>query len=234
MKKFILLFVITILFSCSISKNDKMSTISGNTYIGKNSQERLNFADGKFTLRGITEFIDTLSYGTYTLDNNIITINSNKKLFTDYFEIEVNESFSGSKDSIYVSVDNFINGLYDYENNYAPYLYFNFNSYSIKNEFEESIQFAESIYLANKRSLSKFNLNIIPNLFVYPEKTSGKVFHTYFHEVKSRDNNTFKIKIKGLEEKIFALRIFDGDFIKILNNDTLLWNNELYIKNFRQ
>lgn len=142
-----------------------------------------------------SDFIDTLSYGKWIAEDNMLLLYSDKKISPDDFNMEVEESFSGSIDSIYICVENRPEGLYNYDNTFTPYTYFNVERNFVNDEFDRSSQFVKNISLPNSHLLSVFNLILSPNLIIYPEKVSGRAFRTSFYKVKSYKNNTFKIKI---------------------------------------
>lgn len=227
--KYITILLIGFLFSCSICKKNKAIKISG-SFIGKESQETIVFDNESFMLLSPSDFIDTLSYGKWIAEDNMLLLYSDKKISPDDFNMEVEESFSGSIDSIYICVENRPEGLYNYDNTFTPYTYFNVERNFVNDEFDRSSQFVKNISLPNSHLLSVFNLILSPNLIIYPEKVSGRAFRTSFYKVKSYKNNTFKIKITEFNSIFFAYRRFNGDYIKIINSDTLLWDNEIYIK----
>lgn len=229
MNKYILLLLIVSFTSCSVFQGPE--NISGSSYMGKDSQESIEFNNDKFILRGFSDFIDTLSYGTWKKEGNMLVLDSDKKICSDFFDVEVQESFSGSKDSVYISIENKPDGLTDAADVFTPYLYYHVNRFFSYNQGNESIPFIRNITLLNEPSLLEFNLTIIPNLAIYDMKISGKAFVTYKYQIKSPKNNTFKIRILDFDKRYFAYRRFKGEYVKVIDKNTLLWDNELYIRN---
>lgn len=201
------------------------------SYRGKDSQESIIFnSDNSFTLLSFSEFTDTLSYGKWKALNNFIELNSDSKILKEYYYVKVEESFSRSKDSIYISIENRLDGLIDYDEVFTPYLYFNVDRYLASGGFEAGEQFIQDISFLNKNKPLKFTLNIIPNLFIYPEKISVRGFKTVPYEIKNFENNTYKITIVDFDKKHFAYRQLKGDYMRIVDKDTLFWNNEIYVR----
>lgn len=227
--KYLLAILICFLFGCSTKYNYKYDTKIDGTFVGNNSNNILTFKNNDYVLLSTSNFTDTISYGKWYSENNFITLKSDLSMLKNIFNIKIDESLSTNRDSIYFSIENDLNGLYDYEDNYYPYLYFSVNRYFSDGSYNESKPFINKISLANK-SIIKFNITIVPNLFVYPEVVSGQAFKTYLYEIKTKGNNNFKIKILDFKDKCFSYKAFQSEYIKIISNDTLMWDNEYYIK----
>lgn len=229
MKYFILLIFGVFLFSCSASKSTDLSVVG--TFRGDSSQEFIAFdKDSTFLMESFSEFTDTLSFGVWKVENGFIKVTSDNSIFEEYFPVSVEESFSGLKDSLYISIENKLDGLVDYDGIFEPYLYFNVDRYFTDKGFKESEQFIETISVSNIKPILEFNINIIPNLYVYPEKISGKALKTIPYRPKSSKSNTFKIKILNFDKKYFAYRQLMEDYIKILDKNTLYWNGEKFVR----
>ena len=85
MNKYILLLLIVSLTSCSVFQGQK--NISGSSYMGKDSQEYIDFDDHGFVLRSFSDFVDTISYGGWKKESNMLVLDSDKKICSDFYFI---------------------------------------------------------------------------------------------------------------------------------------------------
>lgn len=234
MKNIYLLLIVITCYSCAVFRNSNNQIILDKWYTVDAGQDDIMFkSDGTFLFLPSSfdeSGIDTLSYGTWKVDNDFIEITSDSKFFNRIFDAEVKESFSDSKDSIYVYVEDADVGSWDAVETY-PYLVFEvgFTTTDKKNRFEnyfhsDVIKDMAKIHVFDSLNFPEIKIQIYPNIRNYPRKINTEYAHVFSFKRASNSVNTFHVKILDFDYKYFAYNRFNKEYIKIVNQDTLLWD----------
>lgn len=180
-------------------------------YRGGESEERLILKkNGEFLLLSPSyeDFNDSLSYGKWAKNSDMLTLTTSEKLMKDLFETEVVESNSGSPDSIYVYIQNPEVGLTDVDQRFYPYVFYNLQGLRYNGHGFESELFSKKLVLPRNSNIFEFNICIFPNLTVYPLKISTNYLRTYKFKPNDIKCNTYHITIKHFNPRYFSYRRF--------------------------
>jgi len=234
--RYILIIVVLTLSACKISKVEKYQLLNGSFY-NREIQREIHFNRDDFLLSNSSPYdeVDTLSYGSYIIKDNLLELSSSKEIFNDHPKIVVKEFFSGFQDSIYIIIDNPEIGFTVFRDNVEkliPYSSYTFNSHHFNKSYSKSDLFSKRKTIYKNSNISVFSLTIVPNVLVYPSDIYKNTFQTIDYKPKNIANNTFLIKI-DFNWKQFAYKEFRGEYVKIINSDTLMWDNELFIKELK-
>jgi hypothetical protein len=201
MKKIYLFLLVIFCYSCAVFKPKSSQIILDKWYTVDAGQDDIMFkSDGSFIFIPPSfdkSGIDTLSFGTWKIDNDFIEITSDSIFFNVVFDAEIKESFSGSKDSIYVYVEDADVGSWDAVETY-PYLVYDvgFTTTDKKNKFKN---YSHSNVIKNIAKLHVFDslnfpeivIQIYPDIRNYPRKINTEYAHVFSFKRTSNSVNTF-------------------------------------------
>ncbi|PQJ80282.1 hypothetical protein [Polaribacter porphyrae] len=242
-KKIINSILISILIFVFISCNTNkfiLEKIQG-TYIQKeNKRIALNFKDKNFVIvdnfepthLAIQEYkcCDTIAYGDWSLikNQNFISLKTNEVLDTFYLNIDVEEKNTNEKDITFI-IDNPIEKGYKNLNSTKELLY----SISITKQDGEIVEKTSTnkiISISNVNEISMFEITIYPKCNIPLRHLSAKVVYTMPYTVKANNSNVFKVNISDLTYKYLTLKRMNKDYVRVRNNNKLIWDGKEYIK----
>lgn len=239
MKNIYLILMLIIICSCASFKIENKKIILDAWYVVEVEQNKVIFkSDGTFDF--FTPSYDllsldsmTLSYGTWKIEDNLIEISSNPKLFDNQFKVEVKESFSGSKDSIYIYVENeelggmYVNEVFKPYILYEAYIHFYDSYYKSKRGITSDVFSRKTkVYPEENFQIQKIELGIYPNIMSLPRNAEVEYAETISYKIKNNQNNTFHIRIVDFHYNHFSFKRYIGEYIKIIDEDTLIWDGK--------
>ena len=180
---------------------------------------------------------DTISYGKWQIDpKGLIMLTSLEELNTYHLDIEVFESRSYSQDSLYFIIENPIEDYYKKTNRKRRHIEYKIGIGSNKISFDQSFQ--NKRYSTNVFSIAKIdNLNIYSfgiTIIVDPEirlkNLNTMIVNTLYYDIKNTESNVFKINIPDLSFNYLSYKRLNSDYLKIVNNNKLIWDGQEYIK----
>jgi len=241
--KILLYFICTlILIGCKVSVSKYNNYKIQGIYQSEESLKRIEFIEnGNFLIIPYTgdysyepnyPYQDTLSFGNWSIKKDLIILNSSIKLDYAFLEVEVTEAYETSKDNNYVSfiIENKNLG-YTTVDKILPLIY-----YQIHVKFNDGVETTTDLFskefVINKRNrtINEFSIKCFPNVEVYPYNITVNKTNSVNYKLVGNEANLFRIKFKDFNPNYFSYVRLNGDYIKILNNDSLVWNNELFIK----
>ena len=206
-------------------------------YLSKEKQQKIVLdKDNKFYL--ITNFIpiiypalDTITYGSWSIDNNLVVLNTSDKIMSSSLTIQVEESKRNSSDSLYIEIDNPIEKIYQkYNRGSIKDVYYEVFFEPSSDDFNWVSGNLSNKFIFRKNNIDGFNVRILPN----PQISWGSLYYTEFftrfYKVKDKKSNDFKIYIPDLRTEYIAYRRFYNDYVLILDKNRLKWDGDIYIR----
>jgi len=244
-KNLLSLLLLILLVSCSKSVVYKSERIKGKYLQKEQKWIELHFNDNNFVLLdtsreehlSTTDCCDTISYGGWEIDKyGLIKLTTPEELNNYYLDIEVSENRAYSRDSLYFIVENPIEDYYKKTNRKEKYIQYKIDIGSNITSFDQSIH--NKRYSTNVFSIAKVdNLNIYSfeiTVIVDPEirlkYLNTMLVNTLSYDVQSKESNVFRIKIPDLSFNYLSCKRLNGDYLKIVNTNKLIWDGQEYIK----
>lgn len=188
---------------------------------------------------------DTLSYGKWKMDERgFLTLSSHENLGafkisnsvpSIIFEMYVSETVDFSKDSLYFLINNPIEKFYKKNNRITRDIKYSLVIHSNNNDLNDSVLYKKystnEIVIAKSKNLklSTFDLTVFIDCEIDVKNLTTRKIKIYpYHEVKNPKANVFKIDIPELSFGFLSYKRMNGDYIKIINKNKLLWDGKEY------
>jgi hypothetical protein len=175
---------------------------------------------------------DTITYGYWEFDKpNLLKLFSDPKLDLP-LELEVNESTS-STDSIYFVINDLIEEAY--KNDKRPDilygLWIDSDSRLLSHSFVRKHN-TNRITFDNSEGgrIRKFSVTIYPKESFRGRNIGTREATTVEYTVANTTSNVFEIRIPELDKGYLTYLRLNGDYVKIISNDRLIWDNNEYTK----
>ncbi|HWR32681.1 MAG TPA: hypothetical protein VN451_04120, partial [Chitinophagaceae bacterium] len=177
---------------------------------------------------------DTISYGIWTVDKNVILL-STPHLSTDReLELDVNERSSVPTDTIYIYINSPAEMEYQLINKTEKKI-----TYRIRIETGDGSSYYQrrrpsnidsnviKFYKPRGINLKAFSIEIFPNGENEWQQHS-LIFWTKQYKVLNPLSNVFNVDIPGLTWKFLSYRRLTRDFVRILSLDKLEWDGDIF------
>jgi len=234
---FFTLFLFTMI-SCTPSKNISINNFNG-IYINSGDQnEKLILKENSFLQiredkkRDLALFkcCDTLSYGNieYSSKDFLLTLTSVKYLNDEFLNFNVEESQVINQDSVKFIFTNPIENHYKrFNESYRELLY---SVEIVNSDFQDIISDKNPIVISSDNEIKEFQIKIYPkyDIPLYQLETREVKLKTY--KVVNSKANVFKINIPKLDYGYFSFKRLKGDYIKVVNENKLIWDGKTYIR----
>jgi hypothetical protein len=207
-------------------------------YVSSDGQRRLEVKpNGSFNLTYNDEFLANttvwhlkdLGYGQWRKKGEFLIFNSSDDIKSDVLNIIVEEE-SISNDSLKIEIIN----PYESEEGSSPLRIFKYEISLFSPHVNIGDKFvmdkASKSFLVSK----EFNLNgiivyMVPDPFYYPNKLAFNFLSTTYYTVKNPKSNYFKISIPDFTLEYIGYMRFKNEYIKIVDDKTLLVRGERFI-----
>ena len=234
----IILSLILFVTGCYSTSKIKFTGFMVGTFIGKESKERIVLLhDNKYLLLAPKESLfdkqwetDTMSYGFWNIEGDLLVLNSSEGIRGQYLPINIEEAMLQNQDSITVEISN------PYENELPKRIvaknrtvYFQARPFYYAVNFEtgnigfdaksSSIRGGNVIryYGGQNLKINTISVTIIPDSYNYPGNyLAYKLVYTGVYETQSKGSNYFKINIPDFTINYLNYRRFKGEYMKIL------------------
>ena len=187
---------------------------------------------------------DTISYGNWSFEQNLLVLNSSPKILGKVLPIIVKESEIENYDSIKVFITNpfekeLPKTIITLDNkafyNARPFYYVVFlnSTYSTVTIKSDTLGGGKIITYPSKKmpQISNISLMIVPDCLNYPgDYLAYKLVYTTIYKTKNETANYFKISIPSFTDRYLNYMRMKGVYVKIVNNRNLKWNNETFVR----
>lgn len=227
------------IFSCGVKPRNK-NKIEG-IYLNKgNPHLELSFKYGRFLLKDeysqskyTQDCCDTISYGYWQKEyGNFISLTSPEKFRSSYVDILVEEKIDSSVNDIKFIIKNGMEDYYDNARSSERY-----RKYELRINSDYFSKLSEITYDSNIISIDKenllvneFEINILIDKKISLNNLGIEYIHAIPYKVKNNKSNLFIIKIPDLHLSFLSHRRLNQDYVKILNDSTLFWDGDFYLK----
>lgn len=217
--------------SCSVFTTANKTKFIPGTFIDDYESEISFSEDGSYVIKEYLFYkelsqLDTLSFGKWNFEDGFLRLYSDRYFLED-LDISVVESVSGSKDSIYIKLQNENPKYMTKGDTLYPYSFAVFT-----HTLTESQEYGYTTECTLKRmdKLKQFSILLYPNPEVYEAEIDFNTLSAAGYKIKDVQNNTFHVKVKDFNYKKFALKILHGYYVKVVDNDTIIFDNIKYYR----
>lgn len=213
-------------------------------YVGRETHRTINLnIDGSYSIlydKSFSPFLpvaytmDTLSIGTWKLEDNLIVLNSSKKINSNRLKVLVQEEL----------IENFDSILFEIHNPYEDNLISNCSklarvfTYSLSITTNRDVYGPEIKLKENKVCLKKYpnndlvdlNIYIIPDVIYFVSPVAFNYLKTETYKFKNRKSNKIVVTIPNLTWEYFCYERYRDELVKAKKN-TLILRDEKFDKN---
>ena len=241
--KFIKLFFVLFLISACSAVKMLPEQIEGTFLQKENKNIQLRFDQNSFlfidtyqqTHMPPYECCDTIAYGYWELENDgLIKLFSDPKLYLPV-DLQVEESMT-NYDSVYFDISSPIEGYNEGNSgkNKKGIVYHLYIDSDVQKLEYETLRYFDSnrIVLANPNNgkVQKFSIGIYPTYSFRGRNIGAREVLTKEYEVKDPTSNVFEVSVPGFNYGYLTYKRLDGDYVKVINKNRLLWDGQEYIK----
>ncbi|HKG08320.1 MAG TPA: hypothetical protein VKB19_17775 [Pedobacter sp.] len=214
------------------------------TYLRKDLRnEKLIFSGPRFSYempinRHNPEFncCDTITFGTWKQHGkDFIALTSAQFLFEKDLGVDVTESQVGQQDSIRLLVTNLIESQLKFTGNKRDVIYslkiFTPSGSKIINAEPRGSGNSFKFLMGKNEVIEKFYITASPGQAFWGRNKGVESVNTKLYEVRRFSSNYFIVNIPLLTYDFLTYLRLNGDFIKINNNRSLVWDGKIYEKN---
>lgn len=179
---------------------------------------------------------DTITYGNWKLDHNLIYVTSAEFLNTFFVNAQVKEKNTAQVDTLYFTIDNPVEQHYrKYKyNSKSREIYYKISSDGVNTGFLDEI-FAKDfdtnqikVLKPKGAILDKFEIRI------YPKANFGRTLirevSTLEYKIKDKSSNFFEINIPDLDYGYLSYVRLNKDLIRVMSKNELEWDGHTYSK----
>ncbi|MFD2915670.1 hypothetical protein [Psychroserpens luteus] len=231
MKKIILIIVLGILcLSCSINKNAFVGTYynSNDVYIGA-----LKFDNsGHYYLLSYdipTSKIDTLSNGSYKLDNGFLNLSSEIDKYDNEFDTKLFESYNPDISGVKIEiVSPLISELK--EKGLDSSLFFVISGYSNNNFLENSTSNVFELNDVKAESIEEFYVFARIGFMNFLDKRKQLEITTKTLAISNLKNNNFRVEIPKMTNSELRKTILRNHYLKVIDKNQIQWADKVLVK----
>jgi hypothetical protein len=177
---------------------------------------------------------DTITYGNWKLDRNLIYVSSPRFLSTFFVNAQVKEKSAAHGDTLYFTIDNPVE-RHCRENKYKTCdVSYNVAIYLTDSDILDNI-FKEGYY-SNFIKIPKPK-GAMPDKFevhIYPKANFGRTLirevSTLEYKIKDKSSNFFEINIPELDYGYLSYVRLNKDIIRVMSKNELEWDGHTYSK----
>lgn len=250
-------FLLSIILLLFVNTNIEQNTEISGIYVGRISARKIILdSDGSFQIlnpklsgifdMGVSTFSDTISSGEWYIDKDFLVLNSSKRIINRTLSLKVNETFCRNSDSLYLFINAPIEKTLSVLDVLSPNHPYNFPGRLVNYYLEvysrngrnygdiSNIPFGpEARFFVGDNTaqrIDSFRILIYPNTRSFDNTLSYSELSTIYYYPKDTLANCFNIVIPDLSIQFINYRRLVGEYVKIVSQKELMWENETFIK----
>lgn len=178
---------------------------------------------------------DTITYGEWKLDRDLLYVSSEEFLSTFFVNAQVNEKSTAQGDTLYFTIDNPIEAHYRKYKSRSRSIYYKISIDGVNTGALDQIFLKDfdtnriKIYRPKGAILDKFEIKIYPKSN-FGGRTLIREVSTLEYTVKDKSSNFFEINIPELDYGYLSYVRLNKDIIRVINKNELEWDGHTYLR----